>query len=231
MKKGIFSLLVIVVIVSFLATPVGLIYLRGNTADFESMYTQIFLAVLFLLPVLAAFIGVFSIAHHSKAFQYSPETVGTYRDEKDIDPILHYAVGCLVAFLQDFSSGSITVPNMYSPEMRRMFQVELDQLQIYFDRGFRFHFEFYHNETYTAHIVHDISDSEKVVEVDGIFNYYFERNGDQHPTPHGYDTSPPLVQVPALVRLRIAQSPESGHWQLIGISENIRGLELGLATY
>lgn len=202
----------------------------------DSLTLQTAYAILLGLPFLVALIGLIIVYSGRHSFHIAPHrysaALATPPSERLVedDPLIHLAVGMLVALLQDFTEGRIMNLGVYAPQLRSMLEQELSYFRVYFDRGFAFHFNFYHQEPYEAFVRQQLSATDLVVEVAGVFDYYFERDGQQHPTPHGYDHNPPLIRVPARMHLRLQQSTQNAQWQLAGFSDSIRGLKLGLAT-
>ncbi len=143
---------------------------------------------------------------------------------------MQYSVGLLEAVLFDFSSGLIRNPALYHPEFQKPFSATLAQLQTYLQRGWTFHFELYTHEPYQVVLRQQLSPTESIVEFTGLCNYYYQRDGESHPTPHSFDTSAALIRVPAVFRLRLLQHPQTGQWQLAGLYESITGSQMGLTT-
>ncbi len=214
-------------IILIVALPVVVVlYTLDSAGALSGLGSYIFLA-LFLFPAIVAYVIIFVIAFHPTAYQFNPSpqprTTAT-------DPIVHEAIGLMIALLQDLSRGQITERRFYHQLLSQMLDRELQQYRIYFDRGYAFVFRFHNDEHYEAHIIQKVSEDDIVVEIDGLFDYYFERNGERHRTPHDYDTSEPLIRVPARIRCRVTRAGHNGLWQLAGFGENIRGSSLGLAT-
>lgn len=218
------------VLVIFIAAPIVLLIFQLPGEDFLSNEWQYFIFALFLVPILVAFIGVLIISTHPQAFRVGEVQLASTPPRKQEDEIIHHGIGFLIAILQDFSRGEIIKPDIYGTELKRALEAELNQLQVYFDRGFSFHFDFYHSEKYQAYIKYVVNEDDIVIEVDGLFNFYFDRNGEKHPTPHAYDKTEPMVCVPAIIRMRVSKETQDNTLKLIGFSENIRGLQLGQAT-
>lgn len=201
----------------------------------DSLPIQIAYAVILGLPFLMAMIGFVVVFSGRHSFHIAPRhhpinpAPPSHRPEEN-DPLIHLAVGMLVALLQDFSLGRILNPDIYGLQLRQMLEQELSYFRVYFDRGYSFYFTFYHNEPYNAHVRQELAQQDRIIEVSGVFDYYFERDGEKHPTPHGYDENPPLIRVPARMLLRIQQHQQTAQWQLVGFSDSIRGLQLGLAV-
>jgi len=181
---------------------------------------------MFLVPLVVGFIGLLLISAHPRSYHFD------YLDapHTEDDPLRHAAIGCLVAILQDFSNGRVAEPHVYSSDLLYMMEAEFHAMQVYRDRGFQFHFAFHHEETYDMHIRHVLSKTEFVVEIDGLFDYYFERDGQLHGTPQVEQQVDPLIRVPGYIRLRLRYDHKTKETQLLGWSENIRGLQVGLAT-
>ncbi len=222
--------LTVLILAVFIALPVVLIYYHVPNVPFQINEWQYFIFALFLFPVVVSFIGVLVLSTHPHAFRIRRRELSSEPVSHEDDELHHYAIGYVIGVLQDFSQGRMTKPSLYGPELQRGLRQELQQLQIYFDRGFSFHFDFHHSEKYQAYTRHIINENDHVVEVDGIFSFYFERAGVKRSTPHLYDTSQPLIRVPGLARLRIQKNEQHQALVLVGFSENIRGIELGLPT-
>lgn len=182
---------------------------------------------LFLLPAIAAFISIIVIAFHPSAYHYNTYFAVSTKKE---DPVIHRAIGLMIALLEDLSKGYIAEPTFYSGQLIQMLQYEIQQYQIYIDRGYHFIFRFYNTEGYEAHTIRKISENDIVVEIDGFFDYFFQRGEERHRTPHEYDRSLPLLREPGQVRCRLIRESKDESWKLAGFSENIRGGELGYAT-
>lgn len=211
----------------FILIPVvyGIIVFRSQPDLFES--TEIFFLSLFLLPVIAAFVGLLIISAHPRSYRF--QLYDTL--ESEYDWLRHIAIGCVHMVLQDLSQGSVGMPDRYDHLLQEQMRQEFAALAVYRDRGFSFHIVFHHDETYQMHVVHQLSDTEAVVEIDGLFDYYFERSGQYFGTPDPVHPVDPLFRVPGVVRLRMLFSEDGRQWQLTGWSENVRGMQLGMATY
>jgi hypothetical protein len=223
--------------------------LPWNVIDTDVLiYVFIGLAV---LPIVALLIGfvVIRMSHHQlhyfpqegdEAFVWLhqtpqaivPQTLGipTIAPIQPQQTWMQYTVGLLEATLIDFSTGIIHNPGLYHPEFQQSFIAILNQLQVYLQRGWIFHFELYTHEPYQVILREQLSPTECVTELTGLCNYYYERDGESHPTPHSFDTSAPLIRVPTVFRLRLIQSPQTGQWQLAGLYESITGSAMGLTT-
>jgi hypothetical protein len=201
----------------------------------ESLAMQIAFSIILGLPFMMAMVGFLVVYSGRHSFHIAPRSHSNVRQappshrSQESDPLIHLAVGILVSLLQDFSEARIINYDVYASQFRGAFEQELSFFRVYFDRGYSFHFDFYHQEPYEAFIRQKLSDSDVVVEIAGFFDYYFEREGEKHPTPHEYDQNPPLMRVPARMHLRL-QKNETAQWQLVGFSDSIRGLKLGLST-
>ncbi len=145
-------------------------------------------------------------------------------------PWLHAALGLLQAVLFDLSAGFIANPSLYRSDFQASFTQALQQLSLHHSRGYVLHYQLLTHEPYQVNTVQSLSAQEYVVEIRGLADYFFERDGQQHPTPHLYDTQPPLLRVPVTFRLRIARSPNTAVWQMIGWWESVTGTSIGLAT-
>ncbi|MFH1426747.1 MAG: hypothetical protein ABIG66_04960 [Candidatus Kerfeldbacteria bacterium] len=221
------SLFVIIVsIVSLAAIAVILFYHQLQFEDVTNDVSLYIVPALFIFPVIVAIVGLFIVAVHPKAYRYSPMSPS----EEEDDPILHNSVGLLIGVLQDLSRGMIAENSMYEPTLRKALEAEMMQYQVFIDRGYAFVFAFHHNEAYHAQIVHIISSNEIVVQIDGLFDYYFERSGDKRLSPHLYHREDPFIRVPGMVRVRMVRASEQSPWKVCGFSENLRGLSLGLAV-
>ncbi len=217
---------VIAILIAFLVTPlVFLIYAPGILHVTDSGW-EMFLVGLFLTPVVVAFIGALVVSMHPRSYRFNP--IEPMQNEDD--PIRHTATGFAQAVLQDFSRGVIAVPQMYSPQLAGEMEEELMMVRQYAQQKFRLQFAFHHTEQYEAHVLHVLNRNEFVVEIDGLFDYFFEKDGQLYNSPHQNVGAEPLIRVPALVRLRIVRDPETTHWQLSGFSENITGRQIGMAT-
>lgn len=216
---------------------IAIVYLGALPFPADTFPQQLAYAFLLGLPFLMGLIGAIAIysGRHSFVFSqlpqhhHEPEEISVERSTQD-DPIIHLSIGMLVSLLQDFSQAMVQNRDIYAPQLLAMLEQELSYFRVYFDRGYSFHFNFHHQESYEAFVTHRLGNTDMVIEVAGVFDYYFERAGEQHPTPHGNDTNPPLVRVPAVMRLRLQHNPQTTKWQLAGFSDSIRGLKMGLAT-
>ncbi len=199
-----------------------------QVADDGSM---VFVAVtlLFLVPVAVLFIILFLFVAHPQSYHFSQYFFSDAEHEPDA-PLLHHAIGFLEFFLQDFSSGVLADPSFYGTPLRTTMVQELEQLRVWRDRGYRIHFAFHHDEPYRAHVVHAEHRHDVVVEIDGLFDFYFERDGLRTSSPHQFDQRAPLERQPARIRVRMIEEATTHRWQLVGLSESIRGSEYGLAT-
>lgn len=210
-----------------IAIPVAIILLVNDSPEVRAGLTQYVFIALFLFPAIVAYVIILVVAFHPPAYHFVPLATD---QPAAMDPTIHQAVGLMIALLQDLSRGQIVEERFYKLELLQMLHYEMQQYQIYFDRGYRFIFQFDNDSHYEAHLVQEVGDDDVIIEIDGLFDYYFERNGEQHRTPHGYDTSEPLLRCPARVRCRLQRLNRTAPWQLAGFSENIRGGQLGLAT-
>lgn len=202
----------------------SLVFRQVSLQDFGSDLMLYVVPALFLFPFIVGIAGLFLIASHRGAFGYRP----LMDDGEQVDPIYHAAIGLMIAILQDFSRGMVAEGSLYQTDMRKMLEAELREYRVFFDRGYRLHFVFHHEQTYHLNIIHIITSNDIVVEVDGLFDYYFERNGERRLVPHLGDARPPFVNTPALVRLRLHRESEQMPWKLAGFEENLRNQHIGL---
>lgn len=215
----------------------AIVYLDALPFPAETLLQQLAYIFLLGLPFLMGFIGAIAIysGRHSFIFsslppyEYASQDPPSERSAQD-DPIIHLSIGMLVSLLQDFSQAMVQNRDIYAPQLLSMLEQELTYFRVYFDRGYSFHFNFHHEESYEAFVTYRLSQADIVIEVAGVFDYYFERGGQQHPTPHGNDINPPLLRVPAVMHLRLQHNAQTTKWQLVGFSDSIRGLKMGLAT-
>lgn len=217
----------------------GMLYFDAVPFPADSLLVQTVYTFLLLFPFIVTPIGAVLVYSSRHAFLFSPRksySVEEYQSgdrslmNKEDDALIHVATGCMVALLQDFSMGRILNREIYAPAFVQEFEQELHFLQVYLDRGFRFHFAFHHEQTHHAFIRYRVNDYDVVIELQGLFDYYFEHNGNMHPTPHDYDVNPPLLNTTAFMRIRLEFHPSLQRWIVVGFSESIRGLRMGLAT-
>ena len=214
-------------LIFIVAIPIVIILFANDSPEVRIGLTHYILIALFLFPVIVAYIIILVVAFHPTAYNFQPHPED---EEKKIDPIHHAAIGLMIALLQDLSNGHVEDSRFYRPELQQMLAYEQQQYRIYFDRGYHFVFQFHNDDHYETHLFSKLSDDEVIIELEGLFDYYFERNGERHRTPHGYDTTEPLLRCPARVRCRLQRLNQTAPWQLAGFSENIREGQLGLAT-
>lgn len=240
MKKTILIILLMVMIffgITFFLFTMGR---HSFTLDIDAQWLYMVLAV-FFLPFIILYSQIIVLAHHTKPFQY-------YQGDQETDVpvsqdgLIHHVTGLFIALLQDFSQGSIVEPVLYTDDMLSALNRELQRYQVFRDQGWKVHIDFFHNEPHHMHVIYQISDTELVIEVDGIFHFYFEKNGQAYRTPYLYDSAPPFLHSPATMRLRIIQMPgqkqesapalgqDFSQWIISGFSEGIQGLELGQMT-
>lgn len=197
--------------------------------DIDPLLQYVIIGI-FLFPLAVLFIGLILLVLHQKEYIYAADLLSDDSVEEISTPYMHQSIGFLVALLQDYSQGSLTVPDMYSPHFRGEFNDQLSEYVPFRAQGYTIHFEFYHNETHNVHTVQLLTESEVIVEIDGIFNYYMAREKKMYAVPD-VQTHEAIVRQPARVRLRIARDELTGRLQLVGFWENITGLNLGLATH
>lgn len=219
---------VVFIFAIFIGVPLLLWVSGANQAfiDTEPFFRNVIIGV-FLAPVVLLIVGTFMVMTHRRDYILDRRYLtDPYRDHKD-NPYIQHAVGTLIALVQDISHGTIAEPEMYSDSVRIALKSYLEELLPYIQQGYHIHFDFFHNETYTAHLIRHFSESEYIVEVDGIFNYYCERSQTVYSVPGASDA---LFRTPGRFRLRMVKDNQSGDFILVGFSDTISGVSAGLAT-
>jgi hypothetical protein len=227
--KALIGILVIGAII--IGLPIVLFQYGGftllNDADPLIQYTVI---GLFILPIGVAFLGTVSIILHENTYSLDEQFIAAEEMEAQEDYFAHNAVGLLIAIVQDFSHTTITEPSIYTPALLAQMKQELQRYQLFLERGYRLHFHFHHEEAHALHVLYALGGYEFVVEVDGIFDFYFEYGGYRYRSMLPQDTRQPLMRAPARFRIRMKKDEESDRWRVLGFSDNITGQEFGLAT-
>lgn len=225
--RPLLRILIVLALVLFLAVPLALLIYRADPVLLTAGNAEFIFLALFFIPILAAFVGVLVIAAHPKTYHYSPIT--EFEGHDGIDPIVHSAVGAVEAITNDLSSGFITNPNVYIPQMYALVDQELRAFEPYRQRGYNLTYQFHHNLQYGVHIVEVISRTDVIVEINGIFDYFVERAGVRRLTPHDYDRREPYMQEQAIVRVRL-QAPDGNVWHVAGFSDSLLELQIGYPT-
>lgn len=225
--------LFVLILALFAGVPTGLYFFDIHPAVLLNEYPQYAVLGLFGFPFVVAIVIVVLMLVDRGSYRYSAEYLERSDQPAGIDMMEHAAVGLVLVLLQDISRGQILQQSLYAPELAFALQQELRQLAPYLQRGYRFHFDFRAGDGYKAYPVRTVHAHEILMEVEGRFDYYVERNGEMHLTPHEFDRAEPLMRVPGVVRLRMRKngvSDGSESWTLLGFSENIRGLALGASV-
>lgn len=225
--KGITRIFLLVGFILFMMVPIALIIFGASPVEFANQDTEFLFVVLFFIPVVAGFVGVLVIAAHPKTYHFSP--IGDFDEEQTLDPLAHVAVGGLEAITNDLTNGVIANPNMYTPELYAFIDQELRAFALYRQRGYQLTYQFYHSLQYAVNIVEMINKHDVVIEIQGVFDYFVEREGVRRLTPHDYDQRSAIMQQQSVVRVRL-QSPTGAQWKVAGYSDSALEFQLGAPT-